>query len=458
MKKNLRFYVAFYLAKLARWALKVLRRNASYFPGKLAITICPDFLGRIDKPKTIIGVTGTNGKTTVCNLLEEALRRNGYELIDNHLGSNVNSGVASSLIETADSKGRQKREIAVFELDERSAVKIYPYMQPTFLLCTNLFRDSLKRNAHTEFIFNILDKSIPKETKLILNGDDLLVSNLAKENERVYFGIDRLETDEDTCHNIVQDISVCPNCSSKLEWDFVRYNHIGRAHCSKCGFCSPSIDYEVTKIDFEKGTMLLKHKDTEETYPILNDNIINIYNVLAVISVLKEMGLSKEQIDKGLEGQKIVDTRYSEEMINGIKVVTHLAKGLNPIACSRVFDYVRKQPGNKAVIMILDNLHDAATSSENTAWQYDTDYEFLNDDSIKQILMAGARYLDGLVRLEIADVDKDKIVAKRKELELVQDLNLDGIDKVFILHDLHSTELRDKIKEQVREKIEKERK
>ncbi len=458
MKKNLRFYVAFYLAKLARWALKVLKRNASYFPGKLAITLCPDFLGRIDKPKTIIGVTGTNGKTTVCNLLEEALRRNGYELIDNHLGSNVNSGVASSLIESADCKGRQKKEIAVFELDERSAVKIYPYMKPTFLLCTNLFRDSLKRNAHTEFIFNILDKSIPKETKLILNGDDLLVSNLAKENERVYFGIDRLETDEDTCHNIVQDISVCPNCSSRLEWDFVRYNHIGRAHCSKCDFCSPQMDYEVTKIDFEKEIMIIKHKGTEEIYPIMNDNIINIYNVLAVISVLKEMGLTKEQIDKGLEGQKIVDTRYSEEMINGIKVVTHLAKGLNPIACSRVFDYVRKQPGNKAVIMILDNLHDAATSSENTAWQYDTDYEFLNDDSIKQILMAGARYLDGLVRLEIADVDKDKIVAKRKELELVQDLNLDGIDKVFILHDLHSTELRDKIKEQVREKIEKERK
>ena len=458
MKKNLRFYIAFYLAKLARWSLKILKRNASYLPGKIAITICPDFLGRIDKPKTIIGVTGTNGKTTVCNLLEEALRKNDFELIDNHLGSNVNSGVASSLIETADKKGRQKREIAVFELDERSAVKIYPYMKPTFLLCTNLFRDSLKRNAHTEFIFNILDKSIPKETKLILNGDDLLVSNLAKENERVYFGIDRLDTDEDTCHNIVQDISVCPLCDSKLEWEFVRYNHIGRAHCSKCNFPSPQIDYKVTKIDFDKGAMILKNKEIEETYPIMNDNIINIYNVLAVISVLKEMGLTKEQIEKGLEGQKIVDTRYSEEVINGVKVVTHLAKGLNPIACSRVFDYVRKQPGNKAVIMILDNLHDAATSSENTAWQYDTDYEFLKDDSIKQILMAGARYLDGLVRLEIADVEKDKIIAKRKELELVQDLNLEGIDKVFILHDLHSTELRDKIKEQVREKIEKERK
>ena len=30
-------------------------------------------------------------------------------------------------------------------------------------------------------------------------------------------------------------------------------------------------------------------------------------------------------------------------------------------------------------------------------WQYDTDYEFLNDGSIKQIIIAGARYLDGYV-------------------------------------------------------------
>ena len=255
MKKTLKYYLAFYLAKLSVVALKIIRRDATQFPGKLAITICPDFLKMIEKPKTIIAVTGTNGKTTVCNMIEDCLKANDYEFIDNQLGSNTNSGIASTFIKGANLSGKQKKDMAIFEIDERSAIRIYPFMTPTYLICTNLFRDSLMRNAHTEFISNILTSNIPKETKLILNGDDLIVSNLAPENERVYFGINRLETDTDTCENIARDIIVCPKCDSKLEYDFVRYNHIGRAKCSKCDFKSPKIDYEVTNINLEDRTI-----------------------------------------------------------------------------------------------------------------------------------------------------------------------------------------------------------
>lgn len=452
MKKTLKFYIVLYLAKLSRIALKIIGRDATYFPGKLAVTLCPDFLGRIDKPKTIIGVTGTNGKTTVCNMIENCLKENGYEFIDNHLGSNINSGLASSLIEGATLTGKQKKDLAVFEIDERSAVKIYPYVTPTYLVCTNLFRDSLKRNAHTEFIASILTNNIPKETKLVLNGDDLIVSNLAPENERVYFGIDRLTTDTEECENIVRDMAVCPKCDSKLEYDFVRYNHVGRAHCSKCDFASPKIDYEVTNIDLENMQMTVKNNE-EEKYDLINNNIINIYNMLATISALKELGLTKEQINPVLKKQKIVDTRYSKETVNGVEIITQLAKGMNPIACSRAFDYVRKEKGNKAVFVLLDDLHEAANSSENTAWHYDTDYEFLNSDSIKQILTAGARYLDTYVRLQMADIPKEKIVCQRDEISLVDKLNLEGIDKVFILHDLYSIDLKNQIKKKVEEKI-----
>lgn len=452
MKKTLKFYIVLYLAKLSRMLLKIIGRDATYFPGKLAVTLCPDFLGRIDKPKTIIGVTGTNGKTTVCNMIENCLKENGYEFIDNHLGSNINSGLATSLIEGATLTGKQKKNLAVFEIDERSAVKIYPYVTPTYLVCTNLFRDSLKRNAHTEFIASILTNNIPKETKLILNGDDIIVSNLSPENERVYFGIDRLKTDTNECKNIVRDMSVCPKCDSKLEYDFVRYNHVGRAHCSKCDFASPKINYEVTNIDLEKMQMTVK-SDEEEKYDLINNNIINIYNMLATIAALKELGLKKEQINPVLKKQKIVDTRYSKETVNGVEIITQLAKGMNPIACSRAFDYVRKEEGNKAVFVLLDDLHEAANSSENTAWHYDTDYEFLNSDGIKQILTAGARYLDTYVRLQMADVPKERIVCQRDEISLVEKLNLEGIDKVFILHDLYSIDLKNQIKKKVEEKI-----
>ena len=150
-----------------------------------------------------------------------------------------------------------------------------------------------------------------------------------------------------------------------------------------------------------------------------------------------------------MKKQKIVDTRYSEETVNGVKIITHLAKGMNPIACSRVFDYVRNYKGNKVVVLYLDDLHEAAKGSENTAWQYDTDYEFLNDDSIKQIIIAGVRYLDVLVRLELAEISKEKIVYDRDELSALDKLKLNGIDTVFILHDLYSIELKDAAKNKI---------
>ncbi len=453
MKKNIRYYLAFYLAKLSVVALKIIRRDATQFPGKLAITICPNFLQMIEKPKTIIAVTGTNGKTTVCNMIEDCLRENNYEFIDNQLGSNTNSGIASTFIKGAKLSGKQKKDMAVFEIDERSSIRIYPFMKPTYLICTNLFRDSLMRNAHTEFISSMLTNNIPKETKLILNGDDLIVSNLAPDNERVYFGINRLDTDTDTCQNIARDIIVCPKCDSKLKYEFVRYNHIGRAHCSKCDFSSPKIDYEVTNIDFENKKMTIRHEEKNEVYDIINNNIINIYNMLATITLLRELGLTDEQINPVLKKQKIVDTRYFKETVGKVEVVTQLAKGMNPIACSRAFDYVRKESGNKAVFVLLDDLHEAASGSENIAWHYDTDYEFLNDDSIKQILTAGARYLDTKVRLEMADIPMEKVVCQRDEISLVDKLELNEIDKVFILHDLYSIKLKEEIKDRVVKKL-----
>lgn len=449
MKKGIRFYIALWGAKAGTVLLKLLRRNATFFPGKFALKVCPGFIGKIEKPKTIVAVTGTNGKTTVCNMIEDVLKDNNYVFIDNKYGSNIDAGVATTLISGSSIMGKAKKDLAILEIDERSAPKIYPYLTPTYLVCTNLFRDSLMRNAHTEFISNILTKYIPKDTTLILNGDDLIVSNLAPENKRMYFGIDRLETDGDKCENIARDIIVCPKCNTKLEYEYVRYNHIGKAHCPNCDFASPRIEYLATNLDLENMKMTLKIDDREEEYDLISDNIINIYNIVSVITALKQLGLSKEQINESLKKQKIVDTRYSEEVVNRIKIITHLSKGMNPIACSRVFDYVRKYKGNKSVVLYLDDLHEAENGSENTAWQYDTDYEFLNDDSIKQIIIAGARYLDGLVRLELAGIDREKIVYGRDELSTLDKLKLDGIDTVFILHDLYAMELKDSAKNKV---------
>ena len=243
MKRNLRFYFALFFAKGTALVLKLIRRKGTSMPGSWAIILCPDFLGRMPRPKIVIGITGTNGKTTVANMMEDVLSDRGYDFVCNRSGTNVNTGVASALIANSTFFGKPKKDLAIFELDERSSPKILPYLKPDLLLCTNLFRDSFKRNAHIEFIVDILNGYIPDNTRLVLNADDLLCAGLKPENPRAYFGIDRLPSDQTECHNLVRDITACPQCGGKLSWEFVRYHHIGRAHCPACGFHSPEAQY-----------------------------------------------------------------------------------------------------------------------------------------------------------------------------------------------------------------------
>ena len=141
-KKTFRFYTALWVAKGVSFILKLTGRNATSLPGKIAIRICPDFLGRLEKPKTIIGVTGTNGKTTVCNIINDILTANKFDFINNKYGSNIDRGVATTLIQGSTMLGKAKKDLAVLEIDERSTRKIFPYVTPTYLVCTNIFRDS----------------------------------------------------------------------------------------------------------------------------------------------------------------------------------------------------------------------------------------------------------------------------------------------------------------------------
>lgn len=448
MKKNLRFRVAMLAGKAAMIAQRLLGMNATYFPGKLAIRLCPDFLGRIEKPKTVLGVTGTNGKTTCCNLLLNILTDQGYDVISNKLGSNINAGIASTLIGGSSITGRARHDVALLEIDERSSKRIYPYVKPDYVLCTNLFRDTVTREAHPEFVFHLISDSLPKESKLILNGDDLLSSRLAPQNERVYYAIARMPSDAAVCENIVNDMRLCPQCHAPLQYEYVRHHHIGHAHCPQCGFASPEAKYEA---QLQEQSMKLE----ETSYPLMGDSLFNAYNLLGVVALLKEFGLSSQQIQESLKKINIVESRYSSEKIGQTTVITHMAKGKNAVACSCVFDYVRKEPGTKEIILALDDYFDRKGSSENICWYYDTDFEFLNDASIKRILIGGVRAEDLKLRLLIAGVPEEKIVCTHSEMDTPELLKLDT-DTIYILHELYLTAaamtIRDRVKARLRQK------
>ena len=453
MKKNSRFFLALWISKLAMLLQRLLGMNASYFPGKIAIKLCPDFLGRIDKPETIITVTGTNGKTTCCNMILDVLTENGYDVLNNKAGSNVDAGIASSLLGAASLGGRVKQKLALFEVDERSSLRIYPYVHPNYTVCTNLFRDSIQRNAHAEFIFSIIDKALPDDTVMILNADDPISCRLKRNNPRRYFSIGRLPTDREQCINIINDVRVCPVCGGKPEYEYVRYHHIGKMRCPGCGFTSPEPDFEASP-DFEKRVFSVKSADGAEEYPIISSSIFNTYNQVTTVALLRSFGLEAEAIAKSFSHMQIVKSRYTKVEKNGVEVVTNMTKGQNPVACSIVFDYMRSEPGSKELIIMLDDATYKKTT-EIMTWIYDADFELLNDDSIKRIVACGVREHDYHLRLLLAGVPEEKLRCVRNETDAPRQLILEGTDKVFILHDLTTPELTRRVRDGVLAELEK---
>lgn len=447
MKKPFRFYISVLGAKIMIKLMRLMKRNATNLPGEIMLIFYPDLLKYFDMPKNVIAVTGTNGKTTVSNMIGNILKANGYDIINNSFGGNVDTGIASLLLDNCTLKGGFKKDTAVLEVDERSAARVLPYVKPDWLVCTNLQRDSMKRNAHTEFIFNILNNNIPEKTRLILNGDDLISSRLAEKNPRTYFGIDRLENENPTLDNLICDIVNCPVCGNKLEFSFRHYNHIGRAECS-CGFSSPNIDFDVKAS--ENNEAVIMHDGKEERYRLPNNRITDLYNTAAAVTFSRTFGLSYEQVAKAMSEVKVVKSRYDSFNAGGKEVLVSLAKGQNPVACSGVCDFIRRESGNKAVIMILEDLYDSKRTSENIAWIYETDFEFLKGDDIKQIIVGGKRADDYMVRLLIAGIDKEKIVCCRNETDTPGYLKPELFDKLIIMYDLFNVESLNSIKEQLK--------
>lgn len=435
---KVRFYAAMLIAKSMRLGLKMLGRNATYLPGKAAVKICPDFLGHLKMPETVICVTGTNGKTTVSNLISSILTRCGYRVTNNAFGSNIQAGVATALLADATFTGKAKKEIAVLEVDERSSLLVYPYIKPTYILCNNIMRDSIKRNAHTDFISFIINKAIPADTKLILNADDIICSHLGPNClNRTYFGVST-EPPAERITPYLRDIVYCPDCGARLEPEYIRYNHIGRISCPNCGYGTPEPDFCVTKVDREKQQFVVTHDGQDAAFKLIQDNITNLYNFCGIIALLSRLGLSYPQLRDAFEDLEIVKSRYEEISVGSRRMTVIMAKGQNPIAVTGVLNYVSQCEGaHKTLLLALDDMEDNIHNSENVSWIFDTDYRFLADPSIDRIIFTGKRCRDYYLRALMAGVGEERLIAAEDWQEGVRQIDLENTEHIYLLYELY---------------------
>lgn len=420
------------IVRLASVLLHKAGRGGS-FPGTLALKMDPDFISRFHMPKTVILVTGTNGKTTTQNLLAESLRRAGLRVINNRRGDNLNIGIASLLASNSDLSYHVQADAAVIEVDELTVYRQFKNLHPSALVVTNFFRDQLDRAGEMETIIRrIMDVTEDFEGDLILNGNDPNVMRIgvnAKHARVHYFAVDRNDMSR-TVTDEASEGKFCPFCGRPLHYRYYQYSHIGSFICEHDGFGKADYDVEVTSVDYQKGTFTCGGKE----FSSFINTIYAVYNCAAVLTALKVFHIDLLYADEVFRTFVLKEGR-NEEFHLTRPCILNLAK--NPTGTNEVLKYINSRPGEKNICIILN---DNAQDGHDVSWIWDAHFERLNRPEVKQIVCSGLRAYDMALRLKYEGLE-DRITVIEDVEQAVRWLDEKAVDSYVIstYTALHST-------------------
>ena len=246
----MRFVLAIICCKLIRLALRLLGRGGTALPGKVALRICPDMLSRLARGVTVAVVTGTNGKTTTCRMLEKMLRDAGLDCFANRSGSNLERGITADFVSNAGLFGRPKKKLAVIECDEAAFRRVCGELAPKVCVVTNVFRDQLDRYGEVTHTLGAIREGLEHaaHATVCLNADCSLTASLAPcAPDRVrFFGVDAPLAGS---ASDVSDAPRCIVCGAQYEYDYHTFAHLGGFRCPKCGYSRTEPDVAVLSVE-----------------------------------------------------------------------------------------------------------------------------------------------------------------------------------------------------------------
>ena len=423
----MRKFLAIVACKILRFVGKLVGKGSS-LPGKYALKICPDILRRVELPKHIIAVTGSNGKTSTVEMIAAILRADGKTVVYNEEGSNQIEGVTTLVLSHATLGGKVNADVLLIESDERYAAHSFKFFHPTEFVISNLYRDQLTRNGHPEWVYDAILPAIHPDTKLILNADDPLSSCFAKGQKDVkWFGLDRCSISVDAPTGMYHDGAYCPLCHAPMEYDYVHYNHIGAYRCTGCGHAKSVTDYTATAVDLVNGTLTI---DDSVSVQLAFRSIYNVYNILAAYSACRECGVAPETIAKVITGYVLKNGRMQTFRLGDHAGTLLTSKHENSVAYDTNLRYVASTQADCSVLVIVDAVSRKYFTSE-TSWLWDIDFDQLAKPHVKKVILSG-RYCNDLAErfsftgLENWQVEPD-IAAAAAELKA------EGTEDVYVV-------------------------
>ena len=295
---------------------------------------------KVEKP--VVGITGTNGKTTTTHMLKNILKIAGLHIPEHFMNIQGNTELIPAL------QSRLNGDAAVVEIGtfgrsheiKNSALNC----EVSVGLITNVSRDHLDaENDFTEYI-NCKKEMVDVADILVLNADDPLVANFAGDIHPynvIFYGIKDVENDL----NSFPEGRECPLCENVLKYTEHYLGHLGNYRCA-CGYKRPEIDVIASNVTENSFKLIIGSNSAR--VQLKTGGICNVYNALAAASAAIVMGIDFDDIVTGIQEFEGVDGRF-EKINEKPQIIIDFAH--NPAGVKAAIQALGRAPESRLIVI-----------------------------------------------------------------------------------------------------------
>lgn len=351
------------------------RGRGGTIPGRLTLALRPEALTELSAARSVLLVSGTNGKSTTTRLLAASLAAQG-PVVSNDDGANLLGGLVAALLPP-----RDLHATAVLEVDERLLPVAIAACSPNLVVLLNLSRDQLDRfeevGSHVLHWSAALRRN--DAVRIVANAADPLVVAAVRGARPD----DHLVTWVDVGAPWRDDAPLCPVCGNAWEMHHVPWS------CDECGATMPAPHWRLDGVD---GLA-----DAVGNRLPLGLSLVGraaAANAVMAAAAADVMGVPVATAVARFAAVADVDGRYQTHHVGGRTVQLLLAK--NPAGWLEVLDQITGRPGT-----LIFGINARAADGADPSWLWDVPFESLRD---RHVIAFGDRALDLSVRLHYAGV------------------------------------------------------
>jgi UDP-N-acetylmuramyl tripeptide synthase len=329
--------------------------------------IAPDLVASLSSGRTVILVSGTNGKTTTTSMIVAGW---GGSVTTNETGANMPAGHVAALAES-------KSEHVALEVDEAWLADTLASTRPSVVVLLNLSRDQMDRANEVRHLAERWRKALEAHDDaalvVVANANDPLVVYAAEVRANTVWC--------DVPTSWLADALSCPKCTLAI-------SHVGSAwHCT-CGFAKPA------KVTTTLGEELVID-GTPVTLDLVMPGEFNRSNAAMALTALHCVDVELDEAVRRVNAIPSVVGRFSVRRWNGHVLRLLLAK--NPSGFAAMMATL-PEDGSDVWVAINARVADG----HDPSWLYDAPFEMLRGH---RVYCFGDRRLDLATRLDYGQVD-----------------------------------------------------